>query len=228
MDMLGIFILKNSEMELQKLDSEKKYTSLYLVEQINLFRSQESDKAILAHFTLLSKIEKEFEDEITDKQFLVSSYKDSSGKECKCYELNYEQSLQILMSESKVVRKGVIEVLKAQQKEIDKLKENSTPKTFAQALRLAAEQQELIEQQALQVDNLSTALDILVEWVSIIKVAKHNGIKETAFNWRALKKTSELMGFQIKKAQSPRFKFQNLYNIKVFMACYPQYNYNFK
>jgi hypothetical protein len=225
---LNINNFKNKEMELQKLDSEKKYTSLYLVEQINLFRSQESERSVLLHKNLLVKIETEFFDEIAELKFQPSSYKDSSGKECKCYELNYEQSLQILMSESKVVRKGVIEVLKAQQKEIDKLKENSTPKTFAQALRLAAEQQELIEQQALQVDNLSTALDILVEWVSIIKVAKHNGIKETAFNWRALKKTSELMGFQIKKAQSPRFKFQNLYNINVFKACYPQYKYDLK
>lgn len=102
------------------------------------------------------------------------------------------------------------------------------PKTFAQALRLAAEQQELIEQQALQVDNLSTALDILVEWVSIIKVARHNGIKETCFSWRALKKASAEMGFQIKKAESPRYGFQNLYNINVFKRCYPKLKYDLK
>jgi phage regulator Rha-like protein len=81
------------------------------------------------------------------------------------------------------------------------------------------------EQLLLQVDNLSTALDSLVEWVSIIKVATKNKIKETAINWRLLKRKSEEMGYAIKKAQSPRFDFQNLYHINVFRACYPQFNY---
>ncbi len=34
------------------------------------------------------------------------------------------------------------------------------------------------------------------------------------------------MGYTIKKAESPRFGYQNLYNINVFRACYPEYNYN--
>ena len=141
-------------MELQKLNSEKEYTSLYLVEQINLFRKQENNRAILAHFSFLNKIEKEFEEEIADKNIFVSSYKDSSGKSCKCYELNYEQSLQILMSESKVVRKGVIEVLKAQQNEINKLK-SQLPDFTNPALmaREWATQYETIEKQKLELES---------------------------------------------------------------------------
>jgi anti-repressor protein len=141
-------------MELQKLDSEKKYTSLYLVEQINLFRSQESERSVLLHKNLLVKIETEFFDEIAELKFQPSSYKDSSGKECKCYELNYEQSLQILMSESKVVRKGVIEVLKAQQNEINKLK-SQLPDFTNPALmaREWATQYETIEKQKLELES---------------------------------------------------------------------------
>jgi phage regulator Rha-like protein len=81
------------------------------------------------------------------------------------------------------------------------------------------------EQLLLQVDNLSTALDSLVEWVSIIKICTKNKIKETVFDWRYLKKKSAEMGYSIKKAQSARYGFQNLYHINVFKACYPQFNY---
>lgn len=83
------------------------------------------------------------------------------------------------------------------------------------------------EQLQLQVENLNTALDSLVEWVSIIKVATKNRIKETAINWRLLKKKSEEMGYSIKKAQSPRYGYQNLYHINTFKVCYPQFDYNF-
>ncbi len=99
------------------------------------------------------------------------------------------------------------------------------PQTYKEALLALIQKEEEKEQLLLQVDNLSTALDSLVEWVSIIKVATKNRIKETAINWRLLKRKSEEMGYAIKKAQSPRFDFQNLYHVNVFRACYPQYNY---
>jgi hypothetical protein len=101
------------------------------------------------------------------------------------------------------------------------------PQTFAQALRLLAAAEELKEQQALKVENLSTALDVLVEWVSILKVAKHNKVHEKQFNWRKLKASSEALGFVIKRAESPRFGYQNLYHVAAFKACYPQFNYAF-
>ena len=71
-----------------------------------------------------------------------------------------------------------------------------------------------------------TKLDDLVEYVSILKVAKFNKISENVFNWRLLKQQSELFGYKIKKAESPRYGFQNLYHIDCFMACYPQFKYN--
>lgn len=83
------------------------------------------------------------------------------------------------------------------------------------------------EKLILKVDNLSTALDTLVEWVSIIKVSRFNKIHESVFNWRLLKRKSEEMGFLIKKSESPRFGFQNLYHVNAFRACYPQFNYKF-
>ena len=69
------------------------------------------------------------------------------------YELTYEQSLQLLMGESRYVRKGVIEVLKAQQgkiedqqRKIEELSNYDIPKSFSEALMLAAEQAKEIEE----------------------------------------------------------------------------------
>ena len=101
------------------------------------------------------------------------------------------------------------------------------PKTYGQLLleagRIAIENERL----ELKVDNLSTALDTLVEWVSIIKVSRFNRVHESKFNWRLLKRKNEEMGFLIKKSESPRFGFQNLYNVNAFKSCYPQFNYKF-
>ncbi len=102
--------------ELINLNNEQKFTSLYLVELINIYREEESKTGgiykELLHKNLLVKIESEFEEEISELKIQPTSYIDKSNRQSKCYELTFEQSLQILMSESKTVRKGVIEVLK--------------------------------------------------------------------------------------------------------------------
>ena len=206
-------------MELTNFNSEVKYSSRYLVEQINIFRKEEGNATELLHKNFLAKIENEFEEEISRLNILPSSYLAGNGKQEKCYELNFEQSLQILMSESKTVRKRCVEVMKTQQKAI-------APQTYKQALLALIAVEEEKEQLALQVDNLSTALDSLVEWVSIIKVAQHNSISEKCFDWHILKAKSKQLGYEVKKAQSNRYDYQNLYHINAFKSCYPQYNYN--
>lgn len=102
------------------------------------------------------------------------------------------------------------------------------PQTYKEALLALVAAEEEKEQLLLQVDNLSTALDTIVEWVSIIKVAQFNKVSEKNFDWHKLKSKSKEMGFAIKKAESPRYGYQNLYHVATFKACYPQYSYNFK
>ena len=129
------------------LNGSKLFSSLYLVEQINVFRAEENNKANLWHKSLLTKIEIEFKEEIEEQNILPSSYLAGNGKNEKCYELTFEQSLQILMSESKIVRKGVIAKLKEQSEEIKRL---SVPQTFREALLLAAKLEDEREQLQLQ------------------------------------------------------------------------------
>ena len=92
-------------------NTEKKFSSVYLTEQINIFRKQEG-RSPLRHSDLLKKIEKEFEEEIGERKISLSSYLASNGKQEKCYELNYDQSLELLVTESKTVKKAVIAELK--------------------------------------------------------------------------------------------------------------------
>jgi len=91
--------------------SNGKFSSVYLTEQINIFREIEGNKNPLLHKSLIAKIEKEFEEEIREQKFLPSSYLAGNGKKEKCYQLDFKDSLQMLVSESKTVRKAIIKRL---------------------------------------------------------------------------------------------------------------------
>lgn len=224
-------------MDLQKIDNSQKFSSLYLVEQINIFREQEGNSVMLVHSDFLKKIRVEFEEEIGMGKISDTPYiHPQNGQEYKMFELDYEQSLQILMSENKTVRKRVVEVLKKQQEQINSLKIHSyqIEDPIARAEAWIQEQKEKIalaesnKQLETKVDNLSTAFMYESNWLSILKVSMHNKVSEKVFDWRKLKQASDKMGYEVKKMQSRRFKYQNLYHIDTFRVCYPQYNYNFE
>lgn len=112
--------------------------------------------------------------------------------------------------------------------ECEKQLQKTLPATYKEALLALVAAEEEKEQLALQVENLDTVLDSLLEWVSIIKVARHNNVKETQFDWHRLKQASKELGYPIKKAESPRFGYQNLYHINAFKRCYPAFRYDLK
>lgn len=102
------------------------------------------------------------------------------------------------------------------------------PSTYKDAILALGESLVREEQLQLKANTLEVKLDVLLDWVSIIKIAKHNNIKETEFNCRVLKSASKKLGYEIKRSESPRFGYQNLYHINAFKSAYPQYNYNIK
>ena len=102
-------------------DQTQKFSSIYLVEQINLFRVQEGNRAEIAHKTFLAKVEERFSKEIGEQKILPTSYLDKSNRDSKMYELSYKDSLRILVTESNFVADAVIEVLEKQQAEIKRL-----------------------------------------------------------------------------------------------------------
>ncbi|MEG0237125.1 MAG: hypothetical protein RR523_13250 [Cetobacterium sp.] len=91
---------------------EIKYiTSLELLEEINFFRKQEGNRTKLKHYDLLKIIRDEFEEEIGAGKISESSYKNSQNKEYPMFELIISQAKQILVRESKFVRKSIIKKL---------------------------------------------------------------------------------------------------------------------
>lgn len=118
-------------------------TTLELLKQINIFREQEGNRAELKHKTLLEVVRDEFEEEIGQQKILLSSYKNSQNKEQPMYILTLNQAKQILVRESKFVRKAMIHYIEELEKQLQK--QFKVPTTFKEALQLALEQQERIE-----------------------------------------------------------------------------------
>lgn len=115
-------------------------TSKDLLVQVNLFREQEykskqangtlTEAEIkrgkftkLEHYDLLKIIRDEFEEEIGTGKISVSDYKDSSGKKNTMFILTYNQAKQVLLRESKFVRRAIIHYIEVlEQAIIDKNK----------------------------------------------------------------------------------------------------------
>ena len=140
----------------QGITPKKTITSLELVEQINLFRKEEGKETELRHDTMLSIIRDEFEEEISLQKILESKYKNERGREYPMFELTIAQGKQVLLRESKFVRKRVVEWL-------ERFEEANKPMTAGEILMAQAQgmialekaQQAQAEQIALQNDRLT-------------------------------------------------------------------------
>lgn len=140
----------------QGITPKKTITSLELVEQINLFRKEEGKETELRHDTMLSIIRDEFEEEISLQKILESKYKNERGREYPMFELTIAQGKQVLLRESKFVRKRVVAWL-------ERFEEANKPMTAGEILMAQAQgmialekaQQAQAEQIALQNERLT-------------------------------------------------------------------------
>lgn len=107
--------------EILKTGAKETITSLELVEQINYFRGQIEGKSELQHKTLLEIIRNEFEEEISQQEILLRKHI-VRGREYPMFELTLSQAKQVLVRESRAVRKAVIKYIETLE---NKLKENS-------------------------------------------------------------------------------------------------------
>lgn len=128
---------------MNELINKDSITTLELLKQINIFREQEGNRVELKHKSLLDIVRDEFEEEINEQKILPISYKDSMNREKPMYILTLNQAKQILVRESKFVRKAMIHYIEELEKQLQK--QFKVPATFKEALQLALEQQERIE-----------------------------------------------------------------------------------
>ena len=110
-----------------KLSDKGTIKSTELVEIINSFRELEG-KSELQHNDFMKKIRKESEilktlGLNTEGKISLSEYKDITGKKNPCYELNRDGMLQMLNSESALVRFKTIEYTGNLEKQVQLLKE---------------------------------------------------------------------------------------------------------
>lgn len=109
----------NNQLIAMDFGSEATISSFELLNQINLFRSLDAKKSKLAHRTLLSIIRDEFsgdENEDLQEQKILQSFRirelpNGGHKKDPYFELTISQAKQVLLRESKQVRRKVIEYL---------------------------------------------------------------------------------------------------------------------
>jgi phage antirepressor YoqD-like protein len=138
------FIIMNELMNISENENNgnRKMSSVQLVEIINEYRKSEGNNSMLRHSDFLQKIEKELNG---DERNFSSTYLDKSNRQAKCYLLPKDECILMLMSESRIVRKGVLQKLN----ELENNSKHNIPQTFSEALKLAGEQAEQIEKQQL-------------------------------------------------------------------------------
>jgi len=156
-------------------------TSLELLEQINLFRAQIDGKAELQHKNLLQVIRDEFSEEIGCAEILATPYiHPQNGQTYEMFILTISQAKQVLVRESKSVRKAVIK----------RLEELETPRelTRMEILEIAMENekekmrlQQLIEIQAPKVEFHDKVLSSQSTF-SITQIAKELGMTAQKLN----------------------------------------------
>lgn len=87
---------------------------------------------------------------ITERKFPLSVYTDSTGRKQPCFVLNKTECLYVATKFNDEARAKL--VLRWEELEKEKVSVNIIPTTFAEALRLAADQAEQIEQQQKQLE----------------------------------------------------------------------------
>lgn len=98
------------------------------------------------------------------------------------------------------------------------MSEYKIPKTFAEALRLAADQQEQIELLQNKNNNLQIELDQSKEYITIKRMEKLN--PGCSFNWRLLKSVSQRIGIQTKDVFDANYGTVKAYHVSVWESVY--------
>ena len=125
---MNFFNKKVKEEPKQEIRIKDTITSLELLEQINIFRREEGNRTELGHNDLLKVIRDEFEEEISLGKISQSTYINSRGKEYPMFVLTLNQAKQVLMRESKFVRKAVILYIEKLEKRIIELENQLSSK----------------------------------------------------------------------------------------------------
>lgn len=183
----------------------------------------------IEHYKIIRKLEggtdrKGYIEILTNSQmevsdyFIPSTYKDSSGKENKCY-LITKIGCDFLANKF-TGEKGILFTAKYV-KRFDEMEKALTvdkklPMTYRDAV---AQLLESLDRE----EDLKAQLDTSKDWYSIKRVAAINGVSWKTFDWRRLKEIGKTMGYDVKKIFDANYGEVNTYHRLVWEAAYPQY-----
>ena len=148
--------------------------------------------------------------------FRLSSYKDSSGKENKCY--NITKLGCDFLANKFTGEKGILFTAKYVKRfhEMEEKLKPKVPQTYLEALKELVAVEE--EKERLQLE-----LDRSKDWYSIKRVAALNGVSWKTFDWRKLKQIGEQKGYEVRKIFDANYGEVNTYHRDVWEAAYPRY-----
>lgn len=152
--------------------------------------------------------------------FALSTYKDSSGKENKCY--NVTRLGCDFLANKFTGEKGILFTAKYV-KRFNEMERGQVPKDFPSALRAYADEVERRQIAEQENERLQQELDYSKDWFSIKRVAAMNGVDWKTFNWRKLKEKSIELGYGIKKIFDANYGEVNTYHKDVWENTYPEY-----
>jgi phage antirepressor YoqD-like protein len=182
-------------------------TSLELVKQINLFRAKEENKAELGHNDLLKIIRDEFEEEISLGKISQSNYKSERGQTYPMFELTISQAKQVLVRESKFVRKAIINHLEALE---EKLKQPAVPQTYIGALEaylVSLKEKENLQKQLTIQSAKIEFIDRVLDTEEKIDIGQCAKILELPFGRNTLFKKLREQGVFFKSKNEPQQKY---------------------
>ena len=148
--------------------------------------------------------------------FILSSYKDSSGKENKCY--NVTKLGCDFLANKFTGEKGIIFTALYVKKfdEMEKSVQKKLPTTYREAVAQLLDSLNREEE-------LQAQLDTSKEWYSIKRVASLNGVSWKTFDWRRLKDIGLSIGYEVKKIFDANYGEVNTYHKNVWEVAYPEY-----
>lgn len=152
--------------------------------------------------------------------FALSTYKDSSGKENKCY--NVTRLGCDFLANKFTGEKGILFTAKYV-KRFNEMERGQVPKDFPSALRAYADEVERRQIAEQENEKLQQELDYSKDWYSIKRVAAMNGVDWKTFNWRKLKEKSIELGYGVKKIFDANYGEVNTYHRDAWEVTYPEY-----
>lgn len=205
-------------------------TSLELLEQINFFRKQEGKKTELGHNDLLKVIRDEFEEEISLGKISQSTYMTDRGREYPMFELTISQGKQVLVRESKFVRRAVIHRLEELENEQPRLMNTNISNLFLELSKYYEELENRIE--SLENKNILLSNDQINITISEFAESKHLsnweyiprvlGIKATTISKKLNLPIERIYKHNIKDGKVKGRYFVNTYHIKALEQAYAE------